>query len=167
MGTAFDHWQTTGTHPASDPQVRLQLARAFAPVTFYRTMASLNDGEIVSPTTGYPVLKDVSYMTKVLYRLGINSTELDRAYYVSNELYSNREKKRATVAKLGEAFASAQTRGDNQEMALVLRQAMVWGVDASSVLRSAMARLSKQQEDMIDRAYRPGDIQPWTNVRGR
>jgi hypothetical protein len=165
IGGAIDHWSATGAHPGSDATVRLQMARAFLPSTFYRIM-SVESDTIRSPTTGYPMVKDLSLYERTLYRLKLNPVDVDKAMAVSNRLYAKREEKRAAVATLGEAFTNAQMKGDSAEMAMVVRQAMVWGLDTSSVLKSAAVRMAKHREDMINRGYKPSDIALYQSVLG-
>lgn len=166
VGGAIDHWSATGDHPGKDAHTRLQMARAFAPSTIYRAMSVTSDGDVLSPVTGYPMVKDLSLYEQMLYRLKLNPVDVDKAMAVSNRLYAKREERKATVMKLGEAFANAQLKGDGAEMALIMRQAFVWGIDGSSVLRSAMARVSKHQDDMITRGYKPQDRAIYENVLG-
>lgn len=165
MGSAWDHWRATGEHPGSDPKTRLQLARAFAPATIYRFMAATTDGDVLSPSTGYPLAQGLSHYEKLLYALKINPVDVDKAMAVSNALYEKKEARANAVAQLGEAFANAQIAGDSEEMALVARQAAVWGVDVSSVLRSAMNRIYMSQDSMMHRGYSAVDIQDYSAVQ--
>ena len=146
--------------------MRLQMARAFLPSTLYRIMATTTDGAILGPA-GYPIVKDMSFYEQTLYKLKLNPVNLDKAMAVSNKLYTQREERKLAVEQLGEAFVNAQIKNDSTEMALIMRQAMVWGVDASSVIRSAMSRMSKYEEDVITRGYKPADIQTYQNVLER
>ncbi|TXH14992.1 MAG: hypothetical protein E6R03_08140 [Hyphomicrobiaceae bacterium] len=158
VGAAMDHWQATGEHPGYSPQVREQLARAFAPVTVYRAMAAAGGDDIRSLNTGHPVIRNVPPIHRVLYGFGFNPAELDRAYAVSQELYSSREKLQAQVTKLGKAWAEAQNEGNSNAMAMIMRQSITWGVDVSSVLRSGNAFLTKQRQDVVERQAKPQDL---------
>lgn len=166
VGAAFDHWQSTGEHPGRNPRVREQLIRTFAPVTLYRIFGAMEEQKIRSLSSGYPMQTNVSVMDRVLYSAGFNPTAYDREMAVANELFADRTKRRAAVAKLGEAWANAQQNGDSDQMRTILRQATVWGVDTSSVIKSGMARISKTKEETVDRNFKPEDIQAFGNVLG-
>lgn len=163
-GAAFDHWQATGAHPADSQGVRELLARAFAPTTVYRSIQAANDGEIRSMGTGYPIVKDVPASHRILYGLGFNPVELDRGQAVAQELQGNQERHKAQVTKLGVAWAEAQKAGRSDEMAIIMRQAMVWGLDISSVIKSGMTIQTKQSKDLVERKMKPQDIGPYMKV---
>jgi len=151
-GAAFDRWQATGDHPGFDPRVRQLLVRTFAPTTLYRTMGAFASPEqITQLSTGNPLIKDVSPAHQILYSMGFNPVELDRGMAISTELYEKKERMKGMVAKLGKAWSDAETRGDGGQMALIMRQAVVWGVDVSSVIKSGMRNLKKMREDIIER----------------
>jgi hypothetical protein len=156
---AFDAWQATGEHPGHNAQVREMLVRAFAPTTVYKTMAAMNNpDQITSLGTGYPIAKDISPAHRVLYGFGFHPTELDRGQAISQELYKSNESRRASITQLGRTFAEAQRLGDSEQMAIIMRQAMVWGLDVSSVIKSSAAIMDKQQKDIVERQMRPQDI---------
>lgn len=164
-GAAFDAWQTTGEHPGHNPQVRQLLVQAFAPTTIHKTLAAMNSpDQITSLNSGYPVIQDVSPAHRVLYGFGFHPVELDRAQAVSQELWNSNEKRKAAVSELGRAFATAQTTGNSEQMGLIMRQAMTWGVDVSSVLKSSMAINEKQRKDVVERQLRPQDLSTYINV---
>jgi len=159
VGGAFDNWQATGEHPAHNQQVRDMLIQAFAPTTIHKTFATINqNGDITSAASGYPIAKDVSPAHRVLYSFGFHPVELDRGQAISQELYSSQEKLRGRVNDLGKAWAHAQTIGNGEQLGLIMRQAMVWGLDASSVIKSAMAIMDKSRKDVVERQMRPQDL---------
>lgn len=166
-GAAMDNWQATGEHPAHNARVRELMARTFAPKTVYQHMAALSDPtNIMALGTGYPVIhtENMNPVLKYLHGFGFNSTELDRAQAVSQELYSNKENYRAMVTKLGRNWVDARTAGDTQQMAIIMRQAMLWGVDVSSVMRSAKAIADKQKKDIVERQAKPENLTPYLNI---
>ena len=164
-GAAMDNWQATGEHPAHNARVRELMARTFAPKTIYQTMAAMSDPtNIIALGTGYPTLQDVSPAYKMLHGFGFNSVELDRAQAVSQELFKNKEAHRAMITKLGRNWVDARTQGDSQQMAYIMRQAMMWGIDISSVMKSAKAIMDKQSKDIVERQAKPADIAPYLSI---
>jgi hypothetical protein len=155
VGGAFDKWKATGEHPGFSPEVRQYMMRAFAPATVYRSMAAMNPEEITQVGTGYPLVRDVSPVHRVLYGLGFNPTELDRGMAISQELYETKEKLKSTVKKLGDAWGDAELRGDSRQMDSILRQATIWGVDVGSVIQSGMRNVSKTRQDIVERQMSP------------
>lgn len=158
MGGAWDHWQATGEHPGNSPQFLQQLVRAVAPVSLYRTLGAAQEGMITSLTSGYPIMKTEGLWDKLFYAAGFNPVEMDRAYAVSEQLFYEREKRRAEVGRLGQAFAEAQMNRDNGQMMLILKRAYASGIDPSSVLRSAQARVAKMTTPMLERNFKPEDL---------
>jgi hypothetical protein len=152
---AFDNWQATGEHPGHNPGVRELLMRGFAPATLYRTMGALTPEQITQLGTGYPLVKDVPPMHRILYGMGFNPTELDRGMAISNELYEKKQRMLSQVKKLGDAWSDAEIAGNTAQMATIMRQAIVWGVDVGSVVRSGMNNLTKMREDIIERQLTP------------
>jgi hypothetical protein len=163
MGGAIDHWRATGEHPGSDSKVRLQFAKAFMPATIYRIMAT-GDGQILSPNTGYPIVKNMSIFEQTLYRLKFNPVEVDKAMAVSERLYNQRDERKAAVMRLGEAFSHAQATGDSGMMALIMRQAIADGVGTSNVIKSAMTRTHNMRTELVERGYKPRDRAVYQNV---
>jgi hypothetical protein len=149
---AFDKWSVTGEHPGTDPGVRQLMARAFAPTTIYRTMAAWSKPEsIVQMGTDFPLVKDVPPIHRFLYGLGFNPVELDRGMMISQELYAEKQKMQSAVKKFGDAWSDASLSGNSEQMSRIMRQAIISGVDVSSVIHSGMRNLKKAREDVIER----------------
>lgn len=164
-GAAFDNWQATGEHPAHNQGVRELLVRSFAPTTIYRTMASMSEpGQISQLGTGYPQLKDATPMQRVLYSFGFNPTELERGNAIAQELYQTHTKMTAKQKSFGDAWADAEANKDSQQMALIMRQAMVSGLDISQVIKEGLKGLRKRQQDVLQRSVRPQDIGLWKSA---
>lgn len=163
-GAAFDNWQTTGEHPAHNQGVRELLVKAFAPTTIYRSMAAMEPGQITQLGTDKPLVKDVSNAHRILYGFGFNPVEVDRGQAVSQELYAKHEILKAQVKKLGSAWYDASSRGDGAQMAVIMRQGLVWGVDLSQVIKEGMFQMRQHQQDIIERNLRPRDIGPYRSV---
>lgn len=166
MGHAFDHAAATGESPLSDPNTRDQFLRAVSPKTVYRLASTLEDNVINSLSTGNPVLKDVGPMQKVWFSLGFNPTEVEKAYAVSDELWKNQENHRAAVQRYGEALYEAYRQNDAREIEVIVRRAMLDGVDVSSLERSAMARIAKDEGDILTRSFDPEELQQRLVVMG-
>lgn len=163
IGGAMDNWQATGEHPAHNEGVREQMARAFGPTTLYRSMAAFsNPDKIIQLGNERPILKDVPAMHRWFYAFGFNPTELDRAQTVSQELYSSNEKMKAQIKSLGDAWSDAEVGGNTAQMAVILRQSMVWGVDPSKVIQEGMKNLLALQKDVVQRSIRnPRAYEAW------
>jgi hypothetical protein len=164
LGAAIDHWQATGEHPGSSAEAKGYLARAFAPTTLYRAMGAWDDRGIKSLGTGYPLMKNVSTSDRLLYTMGINPVEIDRNLAVAEELFQNKEKMKSQISSLSAAWATAQRSNDSQGMARIMQQAMLTGVDVSSVLRGAMIRLDKDRKDILERNFKPMQIRKFEQV---
>lgn len=165
VGLAFDHWQATGEHPGRSDRVRDTVFKALAPSTISRVLQAFSgDGEIRSLGSGYPILRDVPFSDRVLYSLKLNPVELDKARQVQAELWSDQNKHRARVIELGTAFAEAQIEKNTEQMKLILRQALIWGLDTHSILRSATTRLAKREQDAVTQLSKPRDLAPYREV---
>lgn len=164
LGGAMDHWQATGEHPGYSKGVRESMARAFAPTTVYRTMGAITPEQITQLSTGAPLVKNVSPAHRVLYALGFNPVELDRAQAVSTELYESKQKMTAQITKLGKAWAEAEGNKDNAQMALIIRQGISWGLDTGSVIRSGLNQLQKQRQDAVERRIKPVDLSKYRAI---
>jgi hypothetical protein len=164
VGAAIDHWRATGEHPGRSPQVRDTFVRAFAPTTIYRALAAANDGAIRSLSSGYPLMTGVSAGEQILYGFGFNPTSLERELAVVDQLYSNQESRRGAVSRMGEAFQGAFLQGDSEQMQAIIRSSAVMGLDPSSIIASAKARLAKTQEGIIGRTFRPQDVVRYRSV---
>jgi hypothetical protein len=159
---AFDNWETTGEHPALNADVRNDLIKAFAPTSIYRSISAFaNPDSIVQAGTGYPIQNDPSLTNRLLYAAGFNPKEIQRGYDISNALYENHEALKAEEQKLGTAWATAEMEGNQNQMALIMRQGMTWGVDISKVIKNGMFEIEKHRKDIIERQLRPKDIGAW------
>jgi hypothetical protein len=160
FGQAVDYMSVTGQNPARDQRTRDLLMKAFAPKALYRVSQAWQDETLKSLTSGYPVM-DLDLMGRTMYSLGVNPTSLEKTYAVSQKLWTNADDMRATVTKYGKNWAEAQTAGDYETATKIIQQAILEGVDVSSVLKSGKAVLAKGKEDMIDRQFKPEAILPY------
>lgn len=158
-GAAFDHWQSTGQHPGQDRNTREMLLRAFAPTTIYRSFGAMSEpGQIIQMGTARPQLKDMPPMSRWLYAFGFNPVELDRATAISQELYTKHSNMKAAQTKLGNAWADAEQSGRSEQMGLIMRQAVTWGVDVGKVIEEGMREMTRRRLDVVERTMRPADI---------
>jgi hypothetical protein len=163
---ATDYWWTTGENPAASPRLRLELARAFAPASVYRSMSALSD-RIVSSKTNYPIIADVGYKDRVLYALGFHPVELDKAMAVQNTLYKKRETMMTAVNKYGLQYAEAMAQKDQATMKKVTRDCLTYGISLNSVMKSAQSQYAKMQKPALIRNYKYQDIAPYLNILGK
>lgn len=153
VGAAVDYWQSTGQHPASSEIARGAFARAFAPKIIYRATAIYSSPGLESLTTGYPVIDQVNPWNKVLYTMGFQPPEIERAYAEFETLLKDKTAMQQTVVRYGAAMAEALKAGDSKAIENVSTRALASGVDLSSVLRSANARINKDSQGMLERNF--------------
>lgn len=167
-GLAFDHWQATGEHPGRSAATRDAIVKALAPSTVARSIAAFSGEEMIrSLGTTYPMLENVSLGDRLAYAFKFNPVELDRAMQVQNELYADQTKRRGQVSQLGRAFAEAQASRDTDQMRQILRQATLWGLDVSSVIKSSMVRTERARETQMESTFRAQDIAPYRPALAR
>lgn len=164
VGEAWDHWRVTGENPARNSRIRDHMIRALAPTTIYRVMGAVQEEGIKSLGSGLPMVMDATPGQKALYMLGFTPVEMERGLAVAEQLFADRDARLAAVKRLGQAYADAMLEGDSQSMRIVLRQAVVSGVDPSSVLRSAQARADKTEKDILERSFKPKDLDRFKRV---
>lgn len=148
---------TTGETPWDDQQVRTELMRAFAPRTLYRAMAVGQDGALRSMATGNPVMQNLGMGDHLLYAAGFSPTELEKTYNVYNKIKDQQATKRAMTVEFGQTLAQAWETDDDRLASRVFVRAMAVGVDTSSVLRSARARMQRQTDTSLNLTATPED----------
>lgn len=172
VGAGIDNAIATGRHPGTDPDVRAHLMRALAPVNIYRTMATWGstgdgDGSVRTLGSDLPQIKGMSTVDIQLYRLGLNPLVLEKQLFVAGELYESREKNKAAVSRMGETYADAMRAGDRATMELVIRRAVVQGLDLSSVMKSAQTRGRLLDTEVTGRLGKAKDIAKYENILAR
>lgn len=153
-GSIVDQMAATGQNPISDQQTLNMFLRTFAPKNIYRTAQVIQDESLRSLTTGYPVA-NVSVAERVAFGFGLNPRFIERSYRVADELWDDQTKRLAAVSKYGQAYFEAQSSGDFAGMKNIITRAMFEGVDVSSVIKSAKARMAKNNEPLIERQFSP------------
>lgn len=161
VGAAWDYGAANGQDPLKNPNVRDQLMQAFAPRAFFRAFASVEGDYIKSMSTGYPQVRGVSPLSKFLYGAGFNQVEVERQQVAARELWKDDAARRLTEQQMGIALADAKLNGDWDEMERINQRAIAMGVPTTSVYKSAMTRLRREQnQDLLSR-YRGQDAQKY------
>lgn len=163
---AMDNWQATGSHPASDPDVRNALIKAFAPVIIQRMMATDDEGTIRNIATGLPTAKGLSFYDRIAYQAGLQPVAIERQMAATDALYRDREKMKAATKAFGDALADAWRSGDSRGADVILQRMIAQGVDVSGAMRSAVGQGRNEQKTSAERLARPAALAEWTNVRG-
>ena len=162
---AMDNWRATGQHPASDPDVRNRLVKAFAPVLIQRAM-SIDDGTVKNISTGLPTAKGLTTYDRVMYQMGLQPVILERQQAASEALYEDREKMKAATSAFGDALAEAMAAGNSRALDLIAERAVAQGVDLGAAFRSAGMKSRLEQKTSAERLAKPALLEGWKNVRG-
>ena len=153
IGAASTFQGATGENALMNPNVRDQLLAALAPRAVFKA-ASVMEGDYVrSMSTGYPTVRGISPMGRVLTGMGLNSTEVEEYTVVGKSLYKDQEAKRELVQGLGDGYAQAQLGGDQEEMARIIRRTQVLHIPLSSVMKSAQTRVRREEESNVLSRY--------------
>jgi hypothetical protein len=150
LGDGVTAWKATGVGPWEDDRTRDELVRALAPRTLYRAMSVSEDSAIRSLNTGYRVLDNVSVGDSLLYSMGFNPVDLDKAYEAYGAIRKEQTKKRERTGELGRQLADAWTDGDDVMASRVFTSAMALGIDTASVMRSAKSRMERGEQTQLD-----------------
>lgn len=150
VGDGMTAYRATGVSPFEDDRTRDGLVRALAPRTVYRAMSAAEDNAIRSLNTGYRVLDEVSLGDSLLYSMGFNPVELDKTYTAYSEIRKDQQKRKNLTSEYGRQLAEAWENGDNTAATRVFTSAMATGIDTSSVLRSAKARMERQETTTLE-----------------
>lgn len=154
-------------NPLDSQKLSLEWAQALAPKTMYRALQAQTEGTIRSGRTGEPLVQGIGTMDRIGYALGLTPTEVARTYEVGAALWDDMEKRKRTVQVLGQEWKEAQALGDYKAVFSVMRRAMEMGLDVSSVMRSANARMTREEEDMLEANFRPEVLQQYRSVLPR
>lgn len=151
---AMDNWQATGQHPASDPDVRNGLIKAFAPVLLQRAMA-IDDGTVRNISTGMVQSKGLSTYDRVMYQMGLQPVTIERQMAASEILYQDREKMKSATKAFGDALQEALKSGSGRAVDLVMERAIAQGVDIGNVFKSAFSREKLSEKTSAERLAKP------------
>lgn len=151
-GGAIDSWQATGMNPLADPNVRDQMLSALTPRAVARAFSSVEGDYVKSMQTGYPQVRELSPVTKMLYGMGLNQLEVDRQQQMGRQLYADQAAQRELITGLGSAYAQATLAGDVGEAEQVIQRSVLMGLPLDSVMQSATNFLRReQQSDSLSR----------------
>ena len=156
-GQAIDAWSTTGESPVKDPRTRDLFMRAFAPKSLYQATQAIQGDMLKSLATGHPVT-GLSPAERYMYGMGLSPRWVESSYRVADELWQDQDKMKAAVSAYGLQWAELQQAGDSVGMERLVLRAVYEGVDVSSIIKSANARLAKGREDIIERQFKPSEI---------
>ena len=158
VGSAFDHWSTTGEHPFASQKVRDQAIQAFAPKTFARAASIVQGDAIKSLKTGDLLLKDLNTAETMMHTLGLTSRRVALSHAVNEELFKNKTAMQNKVKAYGQAWSEMQEDRDYNGLQELRKKAFVEGVDISSILRSSQTRLDNKKNTLVDRKYKESDL---------
>jgi len=150
---AYDAWFTTGRHPVNSQSVRDLFVRAFAPRTIIKALSFTEDNAYRSLHTGNRLISNTTLPEYLAHVFGFTPIEFDKYQDISNELWTDQNKRREVVQTYGAALAEAWNTRDARLGQDIIRRAMLQAAPISSVMRSAKARVAKQNEDLIERQF--------------
>jgi hypothetical protein len=162
---AIDNWQATGQHPGTDPDVRNQLIKAFAPVILQRAMAVDDEGTVRNIGTQMPTAKGLSFYDRMMYQMGMQPVMLERQMAATEALYQDKQKMAAATKAFGDAIADRFREG--KPIDDILQRAIAMGVDTSSALRSGVGAGRLELKTAPERQARPATLMNWQNVLGQ
>lgn len=144
IGEAADLWEQTGRNPLQNPNVRDKLMAAFLPRAGFRLFSVTEGDYIRSMSTGYPTVRGLTPVQKVLHGAGFNVPDIEKNYIAGEFSWRKREETRAAIQALGDEFAQAQLAHDAEEMTSIMRRATAMGVSVHSVASSAQTRYRRE-----------------------
>lgn len=155
VGDAIDTWAVTGQHPITSPQTQDMFISALAPKAIARSMQITEDNALKSLNTGNVILKDMSVAEKLMWSVGITPRRVGLAYEAADELWKDENKRKAATTKYGRLWADAQLGGDWTKLEELRQEAMVLGLDISSITKSAATFKDKKSTELIERQFSP------------
>jgi hypothetical protein len=153
VGRAWDDQMVLGMNPLQDELFRKQATQAFAPRAVYRTAEAIMDESLRSAATGYPLIQEFGWGSRLMHSLGFRTTDIAVQYAAYESLLRDRDSMRSKISMFGEAYAVASLNNDRAEMNRLLQQAALAGLDISSVMRSAQVRMRAEGKDMFGRNF--------------
>ena len=153
IGRAWDDQVELGLNPFKDELLGRQMAQAFAPRAFYRTWEAVSSDQLTSAATGYPLVRDLGWGARTMHALGFRDADIAVQYSAYESLLADKEAMQSRVSGFGEQYALAMVNGDRRQMAEVLQQAGVMGLDITRVMQSANTRLRNMGLDMFGRNF--------------
>ena len=153
IGTAWEDQITLGMNPMRDEIFRRQAAQALAPRAIYRGFQALMSDELTSAATGYPLVRELGWGSRIMTGLGFTPTEVAIQYSAYDSLLKDKAEMRRQISAYGEAYAVASINQDRQEMTRLLQRAAIMGLDQSAIMQSAHVRMRSYGRDMFGRNF--------------
>lgn len=153
VGTAWDDQMTLGMDPMENRIFQQQALQAFAPRALYRSWEALTSDHLTSAATGYPMIRELGWGSRIMHSMGFRDTDIAVQYAAYESLLKDRDRMREKVSLFGEAYARASIEHNYQEMNRLLQVAAVQGIDQSSIMRSAQIRMRNYGYDMFGRNF--------------
>lgn len=135
--------EATGQVPWKDPKFLNSFARAIAPRTLYRSLQVAEQGVITSLGTGSHIVHTNPVM-QALHVIGFSPLELQKAYDVNSISEMSELDRQSAIQASGTAYADAMLNQDYKGAEKQLVGAIMVGLDASSIIKSAQVRMRNQ-----------------------
>lgn len=153
VGRTWDDQVTLGMNPLQDELFVRQSMQAFTPRAVYRTWEAMQGESLHSAATGYPLVNNLGWGARVMHSLGFRETDIAIQYAAYESLLADKAGMSRKISLFGEAYANAMVNNDRAQMADLLQQAGMQGLDVSRVMMSARTRLRNQGLDMFGRNF--------------
>jgi hypothetical protein len=153
VNEAVDHWHLTGENPLGSRRVVDEFWRAFTPRTWYRFAQTTAERGVRSLSTGNLLISPITIPERVKFVMGLTPTQIEKAYFVNDELFKDQNKMRERVSAFGYAIAEARGRGDWREAIRLHRDAWTEGIPSDSVEKSAQSYEQKMTEPLLQRQF--------------
>ncbi len=161
VGRAWDDQVLLGMNPLRDPLFERQALQAFAPRSLYRTWEAITSDQLRSAATGYPLINDLGWGSRIMHSLGFRDTDIAIQYAAYENLLKDKAEMTRRISRFGEAYATAMEAGDRRQQAELLQQAAVMGLDISRVMASARTRLRNSGLDMFGRNFNSQQLEQY------
>lgn len=150
VGAGIDAWATSGRNPLADENTQRQLARAFAPKMFYRSMQMT--GDALYTISGTKIMDGLTASEKLAYQIfNLPSTRIAQGMEISSEIWKDKEKRALLTSKYAEAMSHALEAEDGVLMQRILERALVDGVDVPSMINNAQKRMKNSYLSPLER----------------
>lgn len=150
VGEGIDYWASSGDNPLGSDRVRLQLARAFAPKAFYRSMQMVDDA--LYSLSGSKVIEGLSPAEQMAYKyFNLPSARISQAMEISSEIWKDKDKRALLTSRYAKVFAEALDAQDGRMMQRIIERALVDGVDVPSMVHNAQTRIKNTMLNPLER----------------
>jgi hypothetical protein len=163
---ALDSSEATGLHPLRSRRVTDEFVRAFFPRTMYRGIQTAAGMGVRSLSTGNMLISPITIPERVSFVLGITPTDIDKTFFINDELFKDAEKMRNRISQYGNAIAEARVRGDFRGALRLEADAYLEGIPTDSVEKSANAFETKMVEPLLERQFKDAAVDARRRVLG-